>query len=94
LIVNKVLANEGDRPKVDSIVNSFFAGCKKYDLYDLARIYNTVPLLTTSLATNYYQSSSTTEEQFEEAIQNHSTRRGNYTNRGVLLKHRQNLLRI
>jgi hypothetical protein len=44
LIVNKVLANEGDRQKVDSIVDSFFAGCKKYDLYELAKIYNTVPL--------------------------------------------------
>jgi hypothetical protein len=39
-----VLANEGDRQKVDSIVDSFFAGCKKYDLYELAKIYNTVPL--------------------------------------------------
>jgi hypothetical protein len=44
LIVNKVLANEGDRQIVDSIINSFFAGCKKYDLYELAKIYNTVPV--------------------------------------------------
>jgi outer membrane protein OmpA-like peptidoglycan-associated protein len=43
LLVNRVLANEGDRERVDSIINSFYAGCKKYDLYELARIYNTIP---------------------------------------------------
>ena len=43
LLVNRVLANEGDRERVDSIINSFYAGCKKYDLYELARVYNTIP---------------------------------------------------
>lgn len=38
-IVQKVLANENNREKVDSIVDSFFAGCKKYDIYDLVKIY-------------------------------------------------------
>lgn len=43
LIVNKVLANQTNREVVDSIVNSFFAGCRQYDLYDLAVKYNTIP---------------------------------------------------
>ena len=43
VLVNKVLASETDRAKVDSIINSFYAGCRKYDLYDLARQYNTIP---------------------------------------------------
>ena len=43
LIVNKVLANQNNREAVDSVVNSFFAGCRQYDLYDLAIKYNTIP---------------------------------------------------
>jgi outer membrane protein OmpA-like peptidoglycan-associated protein len=42
LIVNKVLAN-ADRETADNIIDSFFAGCKEYDLYDLAQTYNTIP---------------------------------------------------
>ena len=68
LIVNKVLANEGDRPKVDSIINSFFAGCKKYDLYELAKIYNTVPLTELQAWQQIITNPNTTKEQFEEAI--------------------------
>jgi len=43
LIVNKVLANQNNREIVDSVINSFFAGCRQYDLYDLAIKYNTIP---------------------------------------------------
>ena len=42
-LVQKVLGNETNRERVDSIIASFFAGCKKYDLYELARRYNTIP---------------------------------------------------
>jgi hypothetical protein len=42
LVVNKVLANENNKERVDSILESFFAGCRKYDLYDLAKKYYTV----------------------------------------------------
>ena len=42
LIVNKVLANETNKVRIDSILESFFAGCRKYDLYDLAKKYYTV----------------------------------------------------
>jgi hypothetical protein len=44
LIVNKVLAKESNRQVVNEIVDSFFSGCKKYDIYDLAAKFNTLPL--------------------------------------------------
>ena len=70
LIVNKVLANEGDRQKVDSIVNSFFAGCKKYDLYDLARIYNTVPLTDLQAWQQIVTDPNVSQEQFKQVSNN------------------------
>jgi hypothetical protein len=42
LIVNKVLASEVNKTRIDSILESFFAGCRKYDLYELAQKYYTV----------------------------------------------------
>ena len=38
-IVDKELANQSNNNKVNSIVDSFFAGCKKYDIYELALKY-------------------------------------------------------
>jgi len=42
VIVNKVLANETNKTRIDSILESFFAGCRKYDIYELAKKYATV----------------------------------------------------
>jgi hypothetical protein len=42
VIVDKVLGNETNRVRVDSIIDSFFAGCRKYDLYELAKKYYTI----------------------------------------------------
>jgi hypothetical protein len=42
-IVDKVLSNEKNRVKINSVIDSFFAGCKKYDIYELAARYNTIP---------------------------------------------------
>jgi hypothetical protein len=39
VIVNKVLSNETNAARVNSILDSFFAGCLKYDLYELAKKY-------------------------------------------------------
>ena len=39
LVVNKVLNNETNREKINSLLESFFAGCVKYDLYELAKRY-------------------------------------------------------
>ena len=40
-IVNKHLKTNKD--KMNSIIDSFFAGCTKYDIYQLALKYNTIP---------------------------------------------------
>jgi len=42
VVVNKILSKETNRIKINSILESFFAGCRKYDLYDLAKKYNTI----------------------------------------------------
>lgn len=39
MIVNKVLNNETNKERINSMVDSFFAGCLKYDLYELAKKY-------------------------------------------------------
>jgi len=62
-IVNKELnGKRGD--EVNSIVDSFFAGCKKYDIYELARKYNML-----SISELYeYQQILTSPNSNEEAI--------------------------
>jgi hypothetical protein len=42
VIVNKVLGNETNKVRIDSILESFFAGCRKYDIYELAKKYVTI----------------------------------------------------
>jgi hypothetical protein len=39
VIVNKVLSNETNKTRINSILDSFFAGCRKYDVYELAKLY-------------------------------------------------------
>ena len=39
LIVNKVMSNETNNERINSMLESFFAGCLKYDLYELAKKY-------------------------------------------------------
>ena len=41
-IVEKQLANRSSQ-EINSIMDSFFAGCVKYDIYDLAAKFNTIP---------------------------------------------------
>lgn len=42
VITNKILSNENDRKIFDQKIDAFFAGCLKYDLYELAKRYATV----------------------------------------------------
>lgn len=44
LITNKILEKENNSEVINGILSSFFAGCLKYDIYDLAKIYNTMTL--------------------------------------------------
>jgi hypothetical protein len=41
-IVEKQLKGQ-NKEKVNSIIDSFFAGCVKYDIYELAKKFNTIP---------------------------------------------------
>jgi len=43
LIVEKQLKGV-NRERINSILDSFFAGCVKYDIYELAKKFNTIPL--------------------------------------------------
>lgn len=42
VIVNKVLKGENNNNRINSILDSFFAGCRKFDIYELARTYTTI----------------------------------------------------
>ena len=42
MVVNRVLSKETNKQRIDSILESFFAGCRKYDLYELAKKYYTI----------------------------------------------------
>jgi outer membrane protein OmpA-like peptidoglycan-associated protein len=42
VIVNKVLSNATNSDRINGLLDSFFAGCKKYDLYELAKKYYTI----------------------------------------------------
>jgi len=42
VIVNKVLNNETNNTRINSMLDAFFAGCLKYDLYELAKKYWTI----------------------------------------------------
>lgn len=68
LVVNKVLSQETNRQKIDSIIDSFFAGCKKYDIYELAKIYNTVPISQLEMYQEILSDPKITEEQASNVI--------------------------
>lgn len=70
LVAQKVLANDGSREVADQVINSFFAGCKKYDLYELAAIYNNVPLSDLQAWQEVVNNPNVTEEQFGAALDN------------------------
>ena len=61
-IIEKQLANLSEA-QVDSIMDSFFAGCVKYDLYDLAAKFNTIPVNQLYTYQELLQSPRLTEEQ-------------------------------
>jgi len=65
VIVDKVLGNETNRVRVDSIIDSFFAGCRKYDLYELAKKYYTVKPGELSYLQDMITSKDMTKEELE-----------------------------
>lgn len=65
VIVNKILNNETNKTRIDSILESFFAGCRKYDLYELAKKYYTVNPNDLFLLQQAITTKETTKEQTE-----------------------------
>ena len=70
LVTQKVLANEGSKKIADQVINSFFAGCKKYDLYELASIYNNVSLSDLQAWQEIVNNPNATQEQYQDTINN------------------------
>jgi hypothetical protein len=68
VIVNKVLGNETNKVRVDSILESFFAGCRKYDLYELAKKYYTISPNDLFQLQQAITSKELTKEQIEYSV--------------------------
>jgi hypothetical protein len=73
LIVNKVLANQNNKSKIDSIIDSFFAGCRKYDLYELAKKYYTINPNDLRELQTAITSKEVTKEQMQYAVKTITT---------------------
>ena len=68
LIVNRELSNISDDTTVQQVVDSFFAGVQKYDIYELAKKFNTVPFSDLqNLYNEILQNKKTSIEQKEQA---------------------------
>jgi hypothetical protein len=75
VIVNKVLKDETNKTRVDSIIESFFAGCRKYDLYELAKLYSNVRPEELKVMQQVITNELVTKEQIEyikQTLQNNS----------------------
>jgi len=68
LLVNKQLEKLG-KEKFDNVVKSFIAGCTKYDLYELAAKFNTLPLRELEMYQNILNDPRLTPEELAQ-IQN------------------------
>lgn len=68
VIANKVLNNETNKTRIDSIIESFFAGCRKYDLYELAKKYYTINPNDLFQIQQAITSKELTREQLEYAV--------------------------
>jgi hypothetical protein len=67
VIINKVLSKETSKERVNSIIDSFFSGCKKYDLYDLAAKFPSIPISELQLLQTVINNPNSSEENVREA---------------------------
>jgi hypothetical protein len=67
LLVDKQLKGI-DNPKIDSILESFFAGCAKYDIYELAKKFNTIPLSDLFTYQEIINNPRLTGEEYEKVV--------------------------
>lgn len=65
VLTNKILDNQSDAKKINGILESFFSGCLKYDLYELAKIYNTMTLSELEEIQKQVQESFTIKDEVE-----------------------------
>jgi hypothetical protein len=68
VIVNKHLKT--NKEKMNSIIDSFFAGCTKYDIYQLALKYNTIPTKDLYTYQEILNNPRATEEEIREVKEN------------------------
>jgi len=73
LIVNKVMKNEVNKTRIDSIMESFFAGCRKYDIYELAKKYYTIDPHDLYELQQKITSGTMTQEQLTYAVKTEQT---------------------
>jgi hypothetical protein len=77
LIANKELENQNSEV-VNGVVNSFFAGCKKYDIYELAKKFGQLDFNTISeLYQEVLSSDGTSDEDKIDALQSLPSEGGN-----------------
>ena len=68
-IIEKQLANI-PKERLDSIVDSFFAGCMKYDIYELGIKFNTIPTKDLFTYQEILNNPRLTEEEYGEVLKN------------------------
>ena len=67
IIVNKVLKDQTKKNIIDGLINSFMAGCTKYDLYELAKKYATISRSDLYEIQRILSAPDTTKEEILEA---------------------------
>lgn len=75
VLVEKQLKGQ-NKERINSIIDSFFAGCVKYDIYELAKKFNTVPtkdLYTYQQILNNPNLDSDTAKQIISSVQGNAT---------------------
>lgn len=79
LIVNRELENQNS-DLINGVVNSFFAGCRKYDIYELAKNFGSLSLNTIEdIYQQVLESDQTSEEDKLEALESLPQDEGNPT---------------
>lgn len=66
-IIEKQLSSKSD-DEVNSIIDSFFAGCVKYDLYDLAAKFNQIPISELFTYQEILNNPNATSEEINQVI--------------------------
>ena len=67
ILVDKQLKGK-DNAKINSIIDSFFAGCVKYDIYELAKKFNTIPLSDLYTYQEILNNPRLTTEEYENVV--------------------------